>query len=74
MSGASLLVMRAFYCLNIAGAGRSGLQLLLGDQKAAQDSWGVPVTPHTAAVAVGSMWTAVAFVSIAGLAAPVTFR
>ena len=74
MSAASLLVMRVFYGFNVLGAGRAGLQLLLDDRKAAQESWGVPVTPRLAAVAVGSMWTSAALLSLAGLAAPVTFR
>ncbi|KAL4457782.1 hypothetical protein ABPG75_012647 [Micractinium tetrahymenae] len=73
MSGTSLLVMRAFYTLNVVGAGRAGLQLLLDDRKAVQDSWGGPVAPRLAAVTLGSMWTAVAVTSIAGLVAPVTF-
>lgn len=74
MSAASLFVMRAFYGLNVLGAGRSGLQLLLDDREALQESWGGQVTPRLAAVAVGSMWTSVALTSVAGLAAPVTFR
>lgn len=46
----SLLGMRAFYALNIVGAGSSALELLLPRAKAAVErSWGAPVTPVLAA-------------------------
>ena len=61
--------------LNIAGAGSSGLQLLLpGRRQAMEESWGAPVSPPLAASMIGAMWTAAAAVSVAGLFAPVTWR
>lgn len=69
--------MRAFYALNIVGAGNSGVRLLLEDdssKKAVQEFWGSPVQPPLAKNMLGSMWLSTALMSVAGLFAPVTFR
>jgi hypothetical protein len=70
----ALFVMRAHFAMNVLGAGNSGVQLLRGDSRGVIGFWGAPVTPPLAAATVGSMWAATALVSLAGLAAPVTFR
>jgi len=41
----ALAVCRAFYGLNILGAGSSGLQLLLDDQVAVRDFWEIGRAP-----------------------------
>ncbi len=68
-------VLRAFYALNLAGAGNSGVQLLLGPSRPAVVSeWGEAVRPPLAAAVIGSMFSAASLTSLAGLINPVAFR
>lgn len=68
-------VLRAFYALNVLGAGNQGVQLLLGPSRPAVVSdWGEAVRPPLAAAVIGSVFTAASLTSLAGLINPAAFR
>lgn len=68
-------VLRAFYGLNVIGAGNQGVQLLLGPSSPAVVSdWGEAVRPPLAAAVIGSVFSAASLTSLAGLVNPVAFR
>jgi hypothetical protein len=68
-------VMRAFYAINVLGAGNQGVHLLLGPSRpAVVTDFGEAVRPPLAAAVIGSVFAAASLTSLAGLINPSAFR